>query len=85
MNIVEIFNADSVHSRELKLKTLDRHENSLRAFQASQWETAIEGWKKILDENPADKVAALYLDRAVRNKQTPPPDDWDGVFELRGR
>jgi two-component system sensor histidine kinase ChiS len=85
LNIVEIFNADSAHTREMKLKTLDKHENALRAFQAGQWESAIEGWKKILDEHPADKVAALYLDRAVRNKQAPPGEEWDGVFDLRQR
>jgi signal transduction histidine kinase/CheY-like chemotaxis protein/class 3 adenylate cyclase len=85
LNIVEVFNSDSPHMRELKRKTLERHEKSLQAFQASHWDTAIEGWKKILDDNPADRVAALYLDRAVRNKQTPPSEDWDGVFDLRGR
>ena len=50
-----------------------------------QWDSAINGWKAILDENPADKVAALYLDRALRYKQTPPQEDWDGVFEMRSR
>ncbi len=85
LNIVEVFNGDSPHAREMKLKTIERHEDALRAFQAGQWNSAIDGWKKILDEHPADKVAALYLDRAVRYKQTPPGDDWDGVFDLRQR
>jgi len=85
LSIVEIFNADGVHTREMKLKTLERHETALRAFQASQWDSAIDGWKKILDEHPADKVAALYLDRAVRYKQAPPGEDWDGIFDLRQR
>jgi signal transduction histidine kinase/CheY-like chemotaxis protein/class 3 adenylate cyclase len=86
LSIVEIFNADHPHVRELKLKTLERHESTLKAFHAAQWETAIDGWKKILDENPADKVAALYLDRAVRMKQSPPPpEEWDGVFDMRAR
>lgn len=86
LNIVEVFNADHPHVREMKLKTLERHENTLRAFHAGQWDASIEGWKKILDENPADKVAALYLDRAVRLKQNPPsPNDWDGVFDMRSR
>lgn len=85
LNIVEVFNSDTPHIRQLKIKTLERHEQSLRAFHAMQWDSAINGWKAILDENPADKVAALYLDRALRYKQTPPQEDWDGVFEMRSR
>jgi hypothetical protein len=86
LSIVEIYNADHPHVRELKLKTLERHESAMRAFHAAQWDTAIDGWKKNLDENPADKVAALYLDRAVRLKQNPPPpEEWDGVFDMRAR
>jgi signal transduction histidine kinase/CheY-like chemotaxis protein/class 3 adenylate cyclase len=86
LSIVEVFNADTPHLRDLKLRTLECHESALRCFQSGQWEKAIEGWKKNLDENPADRVAALYLDRAVRLKQNPPaPDDWDGVFDMRAR
>ncbi|MEY2986506.1 MAG: hypothetical protein RJB13_27, partial [Pseudomonadota bacterium] len=85
LNIVEVFNSDNRHLRDLKLKTLSRHESTLKSFQLRNWDAAIDGWKSILDENPADKVAALYLDRAVRNKQSPPGDDWDGTFELRSR
>jgi len=85
LNIVEVFNADHPHVREMKIKTLERHENTLRAFQAGQWEVAIEGWKKILDENPADRVAALYMDRAARYHHAPPSEPWDGVFDMRAR
>ncbi len=86
LNIVEIFNADTAHVREMKLRTLERHESALRAFHAAHWDKSIDGWKKILDENPADKVAALYLDRTLRLKQNPPPvEEWDGVFEMRAR
>lgn len=85
LNIVEVFNGDSHHIRELKIKTLEKHESTLRSFQLRNWDAAIDGWKSVLDENPADKVAALYLDRAVRNKQSPPSEDWDGSFELRSR
>lgn len=85
LNIVEVFNSDTRHLRDLKLKTLTQHESTLKSFQLRNWDAAIDGWKSILDENPADKVAALYLDRSVRNKQHPPGDDWDGTFELRSR
>lgn len=86
LSIVEVFNADAPHLRELKLRALDVHESALRSFHAGHWDKAIDGWKRNLDENPADRVAALYLDRAVRLKQTPPPlQEWDGVFDMRSR
>lgn len=85
INIVEVFNADPLPVRELKLKSRNLHENCVQAFQNSCWDDAIQGWKKILDENPADRTAALYLDRSLRHKQTPPPEGWDGSFELRAR
>lgn len=85
ISIVEIFNADTAHIRDLKLKTLEQHESSLKSFQLQNWDAAIDGWKYVLDQNPADTVAARYLDRAVRYKLSPPASDWDGTFELRSR
>lgn len=86
LNVVEIFNGDSEQQRELKLKTLARHEEALKAFHRGDWDAAVSAWTFILDENPADRVVAHYLDRAVRYQQNPPPlDTWDGVFEMRGR
>jgi adenylate cyclase len=61
---------------------------------SADWERAIEVYEKkdfiqaeylfkeISVQNPADLTAKLYIDRCEHYKNTPPPDDWDGVNNL---
>src|SRR3546814_8516431 len=59
------------------------HAAMLVAYRARDWKTA----ERLLDElqPQAEKLGiaalhAIYRERIAALRQTPPPDDWDGVF-----
>ena len=59
-------------------KVLARFEEGLALYRERKWTTAV-GVFKALDDDP---VARVYLSRCQQYQVSPPPDDWDGVWEL---
>jgi adenylate cyclase len=51
------------------------------AMAARRWADAVEAFKAALDAEPADRAAALMLERARVLAVRPPPKDWDGVWD----
>ncbi len=54
-------------------------ERGLEAYRARDWDAAEAAFRGL----SADAPAAVYLERLAAFRQAPPPDDWDGVFELK--
>lgn len=54
----------------------------LAYYRKREWDQAIGQFQQALQIVPSDVPAQLYVDRCIAYKQTPPPDNWDGVFEL---
>lgn len=52
-------------------------------YHQKQWEKAIESFNLSLNLVPSDPASQLYLKRCQNYLQTPPEDDWDGVFEMK--
>ena len=57
-------------------------ERGLVAYRGREWAKAIAVFTGLLDRAPEDGPARLYLDRARRFQQSPPPPDWDGVHVM---
>ena len=57
-------------------------EVALTKFESRAWDEADQAFRKVLDIDPEDGPSKTYLDRVTKYKQTPPPDNWDGVFNL---
>ncbi|MFO7707146.1 MAG: adenylate/guanylate cyclase domain-containing protein [Desulfobacterales bacterium] len=54
----------------------------LDAFRLQNWEQALIFFNCALEANPADGAARTMLERCRVYRQTPPPREWDGVFEM---
>ena len=67
---------------EEKKKVVEYYNEGLDAYKARDWDRAIEAFKKALEVDPKDGPSRLYLERCEVYKETPPPDDWDGVFTM---
>ena len=65
-----------------KKEVLRLYNLGLNAYKLRKWDDAISIFSSALKVDPSDGPSALYLDRAQKYKQTPPPDDWDGVFVM---
>ena len=54
----------------------------LAAYKQRKWEEAVKNFEEALKIDPADSPSEIYLERAKNYMDTPPDDDWDGVFTM---
>jgi adenylate cyclase len=57
--------------------------NALDAYQRRQWVEAMALFQDVLQAYPDDQPSKLYIERCKKYRFMPPPDDWDGVFEMQ--
>lgn len=57
-------------------------ERGLSAYRARDWQRAIGCFGEALAVRPGDEPSRIYIDRCEAYAQTPPPDDWRGVWVL---
>lgn len=51
-------------------------------FLARRWGDAIDAFNACIQKFGADGAASLYLTRSIAFNDRPPPDDWDGAFDM---
>jgi adenylate cyclase len=57
-------------------------DEGLAAYRACDWSAAIDRFETALRLNPDDPVSRLYVERCRHYRETPPPEDWGGVWVL---
>ncbi len=71
--------------KEISEKTRKLHNlftQGLVYYRKKDWNRAIEQFNHALHLVPSDSPSRLYIDRCVMYRQIPPPENWDGVFEM---
>lgn len=63
-------------------EVLGLFKEGLIAYRSQRWDSAIKLFQECLALNPRDKPSQLYLDRATLLKQSPPQEDWTGVWVM---
>ena len=63
-------------------KMLEFYNKGLTAYKQRKWDEAIAAFEEALKIRPEDGPSHLYLERSMAFKETPPPDDWDGVYTM---
>jgi adenylate cyclase len=61
---------------------LELHAKGLAAYRARDWKKAAKAFEGALELYPTDGPASIYRQRVKLLSDTPPPDDWDGVWNL---
>ncbi|RKY58081.1 MAG: hypothetical protein DRP95_06300 [Candidatus Latescibacterota bacterium] len=64
------------------LEMLEHFHRGLKLYQERRWEEAIPCFQEALRINPEDGPSLTFLRRCRAFLLNPPPEDWDGVFEL---
>ena len=78
----------AVRSAEIPQETLDvigAYEEGKRLYHAREWEKAEQAFRRALVAQPDDRPSLLHLQRIEVFKQTPPPENWDGVFVFKSK
>lgn len=65
-----------------KEELLKYYNEGLTAYKQRRWDDAIQAFEMALNIDPDDGPSELYWERAKKFKQTPPPEDWDGVYVM---
>ena len=65
-----------------KNEVLKFYDLGLAAYKQRKWDEAIRNFEEALKIDPSDGPSELYLERSRNYRETPPPDDWDGVFTM---
>ncbi len=86
-NAVRIFELIAPAGGELPFprEFLDLYAAALAAFKGRRWDEAIRGFQGALGLKPGDAPSETYVKRAKGFQGTPPPDDWEGVFDLTSK
>lgn len=58
---------------------------ALAVYRTCRWEEAGKYFAAIVAEFPDDRPSQLYLERCQYFKENPAAEDWDGVFNRRGK
>jgi len=85
---VAIYEVLSYHTRESFPgigEVMGLFKDGLAAYRARKWDAAIKIFGDCLKINPNDKPSKIYIDRAQFLKQTPPPEDWAGVWVMESK
>jgi adenylate cyclase len=61
---------------------LGRFRDGLAKYRRRQFAPAKALFQEVLEINPDDKAAQLYIERCDLLSETPPPEDWDGVWVM---
>ena len=69
-------------AKDQTLEIIDLSHKALEKFQTQDWSGCEEYFNKVLRIAPDDGPAFTYLKRCADFKKTPPPKNWDGVFNL---
>ncbi len=52
-------------------------------YHAKKFAEALESFQKAMTIRPEDGPSELYVERCTEFQQTPPPENWDGVFVMK--
>ena len=58
---------------------------ALALFRNRKWSEAVAAFEKALAIRPGDRPSEVYVERAQAFLVSPPPPDWEGVFELSSK
>nr|WP_306252533.1 adenylate/guanylate cyclase domain-containing protein [Parvularcula sp. IMCC14364] len=64
---------------------LHHYQAGLTAYRQRNWDQAIAEFAAALAAHEDDRPSQIYIDRARVFKESPPPDDWDGVWTMTSK
>ena len=78
----EVFDGDPPGVVELKDQTKALFEAGLHLYYDRKFSEASVQFNQVLQTNPEDKAARIYLERSARYMVSGVPDDWQGIGDL---
>ena len=81
---VKIYELVGVKQVEPRVReALDHFEKGFKEYHNKNFDGALVCFTAVLNKIPDDPPAKLYIERCQEYIQTPPPENWDGVYEFK--
>ncbi len=85
VKVYEVLAGDNGRAPAQVREMVESFDEILSAYTGRDWEKAAGLLERHVQTFPEDSVALVYRDRCRSFSDSPPADDWDGVFELTGK
>jgi PAS domain S-box-containing protein len=73
----------SLHAGPSLRKLVEVFHDALTLFESLEWKEAESAFNTVLKQFPNDNPSKFYLKYCKHFSQNPPPDNWDGVFDIK--
>ena len=83
VGLYEIMDYHSDETFPNVMEVLNAFRHGVRSYRDRRWDEAIKAFREALDLHPADHISQMYLERCEHLKQSPPPEEWNGVFKMK--
>ncbi len=83
IRVYEVMAARKGELSEIKQRVREAYNEGLEAYKRRDWAAAAAACTRALEIDKTDGPSRLYLERAEEFQTTPPPADWDGVYEMK--
>jgi adenylate cyclase len=64
---------------------IDVFSEGLMAYRERRWADALKAFRRVLRYFPSDGPSRIYTMRCLDYIESPPPHNWDGVFEMKSK
>ena len=81
IRVHEVLETDTNASAAL-CEMADLFQKAHDLFESRSWKDAQDEFEHVLKIFPDDSPSLLYLDHCRKFLQNPPPEEWDGVFDI---
>lgn len=68
-----------------KRQVVEVYLEGMAAYKTRNFSTACARFSEAVTIDPSDGPSRVYLERSTSCRSTPPPSDWDGVYELTSK
>ncbi len=82
ITVYDLFNGDADNIKEKKIVTFDSFDEALNLYKARKWNDALNLFEEIRQSFEDDKILQIYSERCKIFLNSPPDENWDGVFTL---
>jgi adenylate cyclase len=82
IKVYELVASDGNNLPEAKKNLLDFFHQGLEKYRMREWHESTKYLEKALEIDEKDMPSKLYIERCREFIETPPPEDWDGVYTM---
>jgi adenylate cyclase len=83
VKIYEVLDYHSDESFPNLMEVVSHFKEGRQHYGKGNWEKAVKSFQRALELQPADKLSNTYIERCRHLQETPPPNDWNGVWVMQ--